>query len=86
LLRRRLFTLQIAKIARHVIAIDLDPQLIEHRKIRLGESGVTNCTFIESVRLRHSQNIFANRLIIVFLANAFHGVPDQLKTVESCAR
>ena len=40
------FTLQIAKFARHVSAIDIDPNLLEVGRHRLLESGVTNCDFI----------------------------------------
>ena len=40
------FTLQIAKVARHVSAIDIDPNFLEVARHRLSESGVTNCDFI----------------------------------------
>ncbi|MGB8746237.1 MAG: methyltransferase domain-containing protein, partial [Pseudolabrys sp.] len=40
------FTLQIAKIVRHVSAIDIDPNLLEVGRHRLLESGVTTCDFI----------------------------------------
>ena len=40
------FTLQIAKVARHVSAIDIDPNLLEVARHRLVESGVTNCSVI----------------------------------------
>ena len=39
------FTLQIAKIARHVVAIDIDRNLLEVARHRLNEGGVTNCEF-----------------------------------------
>ena len=42
----RWFTLQIAKIARHVTAIDIDPNLLDVARLRLGDSGITNCDFI----------------------------------------
>ena len=40
------FTLQIAKVARHVTAIDIDPNLLEVAKHRLMERGANNCNFI----------------------------------------
>src|SRR3981081_743020 len=40
------FTLQIPKIAGHVIAIDIDPSLLEVARHRLTESGATNCDFV----------------------------------------
>ena len=40
------FTLQIAKLARHVVAIDIDPALLEIACHRLRESGAGNCDFV----------------------------------------
>jgi ubiquinone/menaquinone biosynthesis C-methylase UbiE len=76
------FTLQIAKIASRVVAIDIDPNLLEVARHRLTESGMTNCEFVagdayDLVKL-------APRLAdFVFLANAFHGVPDQLRLARA---
>jgi len=41
------FTHQIAKIARHVTAIDIDGKLLETARLRLAEYGQSNCTFVE---------------------------------------
>src|SRR5882724_6157160 len=40
------FTLQIARIARHVTAIDIDPAPLDVTRHRLNESGMTNCDFV----------------------------------------
>ena len=40
------FTLQIAKVARNVSAIDIDPNFLEVARHRLSENGATNCDFI----------------------------------------
>ena len=40
------FTLPIAKLARHVVAIDIDTDLLDAARHRLTESGVTNCDFV----------------------------------------
>jgi SAM-dependent methyltransferase len=40
------FTLQIAKLARRDIAIDIDPALLEVARLRLSENKVGNCEFI----------------------------------------
>src|SRR5712671_5293210 len=40
------FTLQIAKIARHVTAIDIDPAFLDLTRHRLSESGITNCDLV----------------------------------------
>jgi SAM-dependent methyltransferase len=70
------FTLQIAKIARHVTAIDIDPHLLEVARHRLTESGQTNCDFAagDAYELKKMAPRLAD---FVFIANAFHGVPDR---------
>ena len=40
------FTLQIAKLACHVIAIDIDPAMLETARHRLAESEAGNCDFV----------------------------------------
>lgn len=72
------FTLQIAKIARHVIAIDLDGKLLEVARIRLAESGFTNCTFVVG-NAYDIAKLVPEPVDFVFLANAYHGVPDPLR-------
>lgn len=70
------FTLQIAKIARRVAAIDIDAKLLEQAHTRLGEAHVTNCEF-------KAGDAYALATLtpwpadLVFLANAFHGAPDR---------
>jgi protein-L-isoaspartate O-methyltransferase len=51
------FTLPIARIARHVAAIDIDPAMLDLARVRLTEVGIANCYFIvgdayELIRLR----------------------------------
>src|SRR5712671_1136381 len=70
------FTLQIAKIARHVIAIDIDPNLLEVARHRLAESGVTNCDFVAGDAYELAK-LVPGPADVVFMANAFHGVPDR---------
>jgi protein-L-isoaspartate O-methyltransferase len=70
------FTLQIAKIARHVIAIDIDPALLEVARHRLTENGVTNCAFVAGDAY-FVAGLIPKPIDFVFLANAFHGVPDR---------
>ena len=70
------FTLQIAKIARHVIAIDIDPSLLEVARHRLTESGTTNCDFVAGDAYELAK-LVSGPADFVFLANAFHGVPDR---------
>jgi ubiquinone/menaquinone biosynthesis C-methylase UbiE len=46
------FTLQIAKIAQHVTAIDIDPSLLDVARHRPAESRITNCDFVVGDALR----------------------------------
>src|ERR1039458_948758 len=70
------FTLQIAKIARHVIAIDIDPSLLELARHRLTEGSATNCDFVAGDAYEIA-NLVRGPVDFVFMANAFHGVPDR---------
>jgi SAM-dependent methyltransferase len=76
------FTLQIAKIARQVAAIDIDPDLLDIARKRLAEAGVSNCNFV----LGDAYNIaelWPEPVDLVFMANAFHGVPDRRRLARS---
>lgn len=70
------FTLQIARIARKVTAIDIDGKLLETARIRLEESGLTNCSFIEADAYEVAA-LVSSPVDFVFLGNVFHGVPDK---------
>ena len=78
------FTLQIAKVARHVSAIDIDPNLLEVARHRLVESGVTNCNFIAGDAYDIAQ--LAGPADFVFMANAFHGVPDRPRLAQAVGK
>jgi ubiquinone/menaquinone biosynthesis C-methylase UbiE len=71
------FTLQIAKLARHVTAIDIDGKLLDTARVRLAEAGVVNCRFIEADAYEIAK-VVSDPVDYVFLANAFHGVPDKV--------
>jgi ubiquinone/menaquinone biosynthesis C-methylase UbiE len=78
------FTLQIAKVARHISAIDIDPNLLEVARHRLVEGGVTNCDFI--VGDAYDVAKLAGPVDFVFMANAFHGVPDRSRLAQSVGK
>jgi len=75
------FTLQIAKVARNVSAIDIDPNFLEVARHRLSENGVTNCDFI--VGDAYDIAKLAAPADFVFMANAFHGVRDRSKLSQA---
>jgi SAM-dependent methyltransferase len=70
------FTLQLSRIARKVIAIDIDGKMLERARVRLNESGLANCVFVEA-NAYDVAKVARDRVDHVFLANAFHGVPDR---------
>jgi ubiquinone/menaquinone biosynthesis C-methylase UbiE len=76
------FTLQIARIARHVLAIDLDARLLEVARVRLAESGISNCSFVAG-NAYDVADLAPQPVDLVFMANAFHGVPDQLRLARA---
>ena len=70
------FTLQIAKLARRVVAIDIDSDLLEVTRLRLTEAGISNCDYVAGNA--YELAVLAGRSVdFVFMANAFHGVPDK---------
>jgi ubiquinone/menaquinone biosynthesis C-methylase UbiE len=78
------FTLQIAKIARHVTAIDIDRAMLEVARVRLAESGVSNCEIVQGDAYEIAA-LAAKPADFVFLANAFHGVPDRPRLARAVA-
>jgi SAM-dependent methyltransferase len=71
------FTFPLSRIARSVIAIDIDAALLEAAKVRFAErGGAPNCTFVEA-DANNIAKVVGQAVDHVFLANAFHGVPDK---------
>jgi ubiquinone/menaquinone biosynthesis C-methylase UbiE len=72
------FTLPLAKIASRVVAIDIDPTLLETARIRIREAGLTNCDFCLGNAFDVESWVLAP-VNFVFMANVFHGVPDKAR-------
>ena len=71
------FTFPLSRVARSVIAIDIDAALLEAAEVRIAEhGGAANCTFIEADAYDIAK-VVQHAVDHVFLANAFHGVPDK---------
>ena len=76
------FTLLIARIARHVVAFDLDRGLLEVAERRLGDAGIANCDYVAGDAYEIA-TLVPQPVDFVFLANAFHGVPDRLRLARA---
>ena len=76
------FTLQIAKVARHVAAIDINPALLDVAQARLKEASVSNCDFIAGDAYELPR-LWPKPVDFVFMANAFHGVPEPKRLVAA---
>src|SRR5213079_317371 len=76
------FTLQIAKLARHVTAIDIDPAMLDLARHRLTESGVTSCDFVTG-NAYELKTLVPGSADFVSMENAFHGVPDPLRLARA---
>jgi ubiquinone/menaquinone biosynthesis C-methylase UbiE len=72
------FTLPIAKVVRHVTAIDIDRGLLVVARMRLAEASITNCDFVEGDAYDIA-SLVSRPADFVFLANAFHGVPEKTR-------
>jgi protein-L-isoaspartate O-methyltransferase len=75
------FTLQIARGARRVAAIDIDSAMLDIARRRLSENGVTNCDFI--VGDAYDIATLTRPADFIFMANAYHGVPDHLRLARA---
>ncbi len=76
------FTLPIARVAHHVIAIDIDGKLLDIARQRAAESRVSNCEFVEGDAYDMAW-LVQRPVDLVFLANAFHGVPDKARLARA---
>jgi SAM-dependent methyltransferase len=77
------FTLRMAKVARHVFAIDIDPGMLEVARHRLAENGMTNCDFFAGDAFDIAK--LTEPADFIFMANAFHGVSDRPRLARAAA-
>ena len=76
------FTSEMAKVARRVLAIDLDRNMLAAARDRFTKAGTTNCELVEGDA--YELPALASGLVdLVFMANAFHGVPDQPRLAQA---
>ena len=73
-----LFTIPLARMVRHVTAVDLDPAMLALAQGRALAEGLTNCTFTRGDAYDLAK-LFAGYVDWVLIANTFHGVPDKTR-------
>ena len=78
------FTAPLAAIARRVLAIDIDEQMLEQAKKRVAAIGAANCEFIRADAYEVA-SIVPRPVDFVLMANTFHGVPDQARLARAMA-
>ncbi len=72
------FTLQIAKVALDVTAVDIDQTLLDVARHRLTEADLSNTVFLAGDAYELPK-LVTQPADFIFMANAFHGVPDRLR-------
>jgi SAM-dependent methyltransferase len=73
-----LFTAALARMARRVAAIDIDPRMLDLARAKVAATGAGNCTFIEGGAYEVSTHV-PWPADLVLIANTFHGVPDKAR-------
>jgi ubiquinone/menaquinone biosynthesis C-methylase UbiE len=71
-----LFTGPLARIAKRVYAIDIDPVMLNRARSRVAAARADNCKFVVADAM--AIDAVVAEIDYVLLANTFHGVPDQL--------
>jgi SAM-dependent methyltransferase len=79
-----LFTVPLARIAKRVYAIDIDPVVLDRARARVAEARADNCEPVEADAMAVAAAV-PEPVDYVFLANTFHGVPDQLGLARGVA-
>ena len=77
-----LFIVPLASIAKRVYAIDIDPAMLDRARARVAATGVANCEFVVADAMTVDA-VVPEPVDYVFLANTFHGVPDQLRLARA---
>jgi SAM-dependent methyltransferase len=79
-----LFTVPLARIAKRVYAIDIDPVMLDRAQSRVAEAGADNCELVVADAMAVDE-VVPEPVDYVLLANTFHGVPDQLGLARAVA-
>jgi ubiquinone/menaquinone biosynthesis C-methylase UbiE len=79
-----LFTAPLARRVRHVIAIDIDPEMLDAARAKVAAAGVANCEFVEGDAYAVAE-LVRRPVDFVLMANTFHGVPDKPRLARAVA-
>ena len=71
-----LFTAPLARMVHHVVAIDLDRQMLDLARAKVAAAGAENCEFIEANAYDVADWV-SRPIAFVLMANTFHGVPKR---------
>ena len=79
-----LFTAPLALMSRHVVAIDIDPEMLATSRAKIAAVGATNYELIEGDAYDVTQ-LVRRPVDFVLIANTFHGVPDKPRLARAVA-
>ena len=79
-----LFTAPLAKMACRVIAIDLDPKMVNLTRAHVAAARAANCTFVVGDAYDLAEFV-TEPVDLVLIANTFHGVPDKERLARAVA-
>ena len=79
-----LFTVPLARIARRLVAIDLDPEMLDKARVKLAAAGVTNCELVAGDAYAVAEMV-RRPVEFVLIANTFHGVPEKERLAHAVA-
>jgi SAM-dependent methyltransferase len=74
----------LALVAKRVYAVDIDPVMLDRARARVEEARADNCEFVVADAMAVDA-VVPEPVDYVFLANTFHGVPDQLGLARGVA-
>jgi SAM-dependent methyltransferase len=79
-----LFTAPLARMVRHVVAIDIDPNMLEAARKKVADANAANCDFVEGDAYAVAE-LVDRPVDFVLMANTFHGVPDKPRLARAAA-
>ena len=78
------YTAPLALLVRHIIAIDIDPNMLAVTRTKIAATGATNCDLIEGDAYAVAE-LVRRPVDFVLMANTFTGVPDKARSARGVA-